>query len=376
MGTTLERTDATSRIHPALHIDILADGQRIEDRLFDHQRRVSVGRSGRNTVVLPDPEAPRSLPLFHRRGKGYALHFSDRTQGSVAPAPDALWRYLDELREESAHHHRGFDLPLEIGARGRVDVGAETVLFEVLALPDRPRAAVWRWLVGALLLLAAIGFGVWAATRPAPPPASWSRASALTAPRAQPTLQVPATTQPAQSTPALTKSAPQQLPAVRLAAHSRTRPTASQPRSRDDVALTGTLRASSPLVPPLASTAPALAQPDELTLGSPSYTSDGLLRPEVIVRELTLEKGGIKKAYQRALRRQPDLAGDLVARVVVDRDGSVAKVTIVRDTVGSPELRRSVQSLLSTWHAPLPAAQKAEYEVPFHFRATHSSRAR
>ena len=368
MGTSLAETDATSRYHPALHIDVLADGQRIIDVLLDDRRRVSVGRSRRNTVVLPDPSAPRSLPLFHRRGDGYALHYTDETHGSVAREPGAPWRDLDELHDASLDHRHGFDLALDVGARGRVEVGDETLLFWVVSRPDR-HLRLWWPAIATLFVLATLGLLVWAATRhsaPSSPPAMGAPAAA--------TAALPRPASPAPAVVAAAAPTVYQLPPVRLTASSPAQRSTSRPRSEIDP--TGVRRERSPSLAPAPATVPTLPRGEELALGSPSYTSDGLLRPEVVLRELGIDKGAIHAAYERELRTHPDLAGDIVARIAIERDGSVGNVSIVSDTVGSPALRRRVQSRLSAWHAPLPTAARAEYEVPFHFRPAHATHRR
>jgi hypothetical protein len=152
-------TDETFR-ETALHIDVLSNGNRIIDKLFDHQRHISIGRSRRNAVVLADAHAPLSWELFHRRGRDYTLHYADDMKGAVSRAPNAAWHDLSEMHGASSIHGRGFDLALEAGAHGRVVVGDETLLFEVVEAPVRAIARSGRWLPIVLVLLGALMIGL------------------------------------------------------------------------------------------------------------------------------------------------------------------------------------------------------------------------
>ena len=135
-------------VHPALQIDVLAAGRRIEDDFFNLTRRISVGRSPQNTIVLPDESAPQALPLFRRSRRGYKLRLDPGLEGFVSPSKGESWQSLSELS--------GRDLELTEGMRGRLEIGDETLVFEMvpgpLPLPSR------RWLATLSVVLAALVF--------------------------------------------------------------------------------------------------------------------------------------------------------------------------------------------------------------------------
>jgi hypothetical protein len=116
-----------------MRVDVFRGRHRILGERFDRAHEITVGAAMRNDLVLPDDEAPASLALFHRHGRGYALHFTDETIGSLRPRAGADWTELKQLRPAASVHKRGYDLDLEEGAVGRVEVGRETVVFEVAA---------------------------------------------------------------------------------------------------------------------------------------------------------------------------------------------------------------------------------------------------
>jgi hypothetical protein len=358
---------APSHYHPALHIRLFAGHQRIREDLLE-RRSVTVGRAPGNTLVLPDDSAPPTLPLFHRRGAGYWLHYTDRTQGSVAWSPSSPACDLSAMHALSSAHRHGYDLPLPEGTHGRVEVGRETLEFDVVTEPDPPVARS-RWIAwseaAALGLLGVASLAALfqlmsyesrqlsptttAAIRLLPEPDGELAFTAERALAAAPWRTIP--TVPARATPALERRAVSPTASPRAAIP----PTAAL---RDVGAL--------PAIP-----VPAVETPrrgPEWALGAPDFTEDGLLRPDALLRELGEAKGSITAAYQEALRSNPALSGDVVVRLRLDADGRVGHVGIVRDTLGSAEVRRRIAAVLSGWRAPLPPRAAAEYELPFVFR--------
>jgi hypothetical protein len=364
--------------HPTLQIEVIAGDQRVAERRFDRQRTISIGRSLGNTLILADEHAPPSLDLFHRSRNGYALHFTDATHGSVVFAAGEVNHDLSELRARASPHRHGYDLDLEEGARGQVEVGDETVEFELVAGTDTQSVARDRWArvrgVGALALFAALGgLTLWVLTGDA---LRFSAAGArLTGgPPPRVASPPPAPTGAAVVTPADQPMVPTVIdiekPLV-LTAHIA-RPSPSR-GPRPGVAPTGaaarvdgirTLASIEVASPPRA---------PERSLGESDYTADGLLTPRAVLHQLGDQRGAIAAAYQEALRHRPDLTGDLVARITLNAEGRVVDVAIVRDTLGSPEVRREVDSALRRWRAPLPTAASATYEVPFSFRSIDES---
>jgi TonB family protein len=351
----------------ALHIDVLQGGERIGEELLD-RRTVRVGRSSRNSLVLLDEHVPRSLALFHRTPDGYALRYTDAMHGEVARRPDERGRDLAALHAESARHGHGYDLALVEGAHGRVDVGDETLEFEVVPAPVLPPLDHLgaRWLVAAAsmaLVAAALALGaalVWRV--PSEVDAAAAKLWQVTrVPAAAPSLRAPA---PA-SVPV--------VPAPSAPPRSRPRPPLRRAHwiAPEPVAPTGTPRLIGALPTVLVDRAPLLPDAPERTLAS-DYTPDGYLLPAVVARSIGERRDGVTEAYHAALRRDAALAGDVTARILVDERGRVAEVEILGDTLGAPEVRDELVATLRRWRAPLPTAGPARYEVPFRFRPTAS----
>jgi hypothetical protein len=348
------------RIHPALHIDVLLHGRCVLDETFSRQRHISVGRARNNAVVLCDDHAPRSVPLFHRSRTGYELRFTDDMQGRVARSSDGPWSELQKLQVAAARHGRVHDLPLDEGARGEIELGHETLEFEVVA-GVAPLVVPRRWSGGAALaaVLLVAGLLGWTLFRrpPEPPP---PRLTTTTVPVATPE-------------PVAVPVAPTRIELPEMTILARTHgPLAA--RRRAEVAPAGTLRVGAALPLPTVDQVGSPPREAEWNVGTSDYTADGVLRPEAVVRMLEQQAGAMRASYDRALRRSATFEGDLVARILVDTDGSVGKVTIVKDTLSSAELSRRVAAFLREWRAPGPTLAPAEYEVPFHFRAGRAHR--
>jgi TonB family protein len=64
---------------------------------------------------------------------------------------------------------------------------------------------------------------------------------------------------------------------------------------------------------------------------------------EEIERVFQKNKGAIFTIYNRALRKNPSLAGKVVVELIIDPDGRVIKVTIVSSELGDEKLERKLQ---------------------------------
>jgi hypothetical protein len=361
------------RIHPALHIDVLVDGRRVADETFSSERHVSVGRARGNAIVLFDAHAPRSVPLFHRSRDGYDLRYTDEMHGQVASSPDAPYFELKQLRGAAATNGHVYDLPLTEGARGTIEVGDGTVEFELVAGSEPlivPRAWLQRWAtgtaLGGVLLLGSLL--VWTLSRPikVPPrdtatPTTTAMTAAAIATAQAPTIAPPATK--LTELPQLTIAAHPEQPGVATTTARRL------PARRSEVAPVGVLRVGTALALPDLGQVRIPSRDNEWNVGDSDYTADGVLRPETVVRSLQQQAGAVRATYEHELRRSPAISGDLIARILINTDGRVSKVTIVKDTLPSLELSQRVAAFLRDWRAPGPTVAPAEYEVPFHFRA-------
>lgn len=74
--------------------------------------------------------------------------------------------------------------------------------------------------------------------------------------------------------------------------------------------------------------------PPRMRVGEPGIS--GRLPPEVIQRIVRASFRDLRKCYEEGLRRDPNLAGRIKVRFVIDRDGSVTKASEVAPQGGSP----------------------------------------
>ncbi len=127
-----------------LRLGLVHDERLISDRLFESGKRISVGWQRNLDIVLPDDDY-RGAPLAFTRTRAgaYALEAPQgqdlrlAVAGTPLDAADLLAKGLATAR------HGVLTCPLPVGARGRVTLGAHTLLFQVVrqsvTVPARPR---------------------------------------------------------------------------------------------------------------------------------------------------------------------------------------------------------------------------------------------
>ncbi len=143
-----------------LRLGLVHDERLISDRAFTDAKRVTVGCDKNLDIVLPDDDYQGPPVAFTRNRAGdfaIALPAGDsiaqELRVAIATTP------LDQgelLAKGKATLHRGaLTCPLPLGARGRVTLGAHTLLFQVVkqsvTVPS-PRARAWQERVMAPLL--------------------------------------------------------------------------------------------------------------------------------------------------------------------------------------------------------------------------------
>ncbi len=143
-----------------LRLGLVHDERLISDRAFADARRVTVGCDKNLDIVLPDDDYQGPPVAFTRNRAGdFALALpagraiKQELRVALAATPMAE---SELLAKGLATLHRGvLTCPLRLGARGRVTLGAHTLLFQVVkqsvTLPA-PRARAWQERVMAPLL--------------------------------------------------------------------------------------------------------------------------------------------------------------------------------------------------------------------------------
>jgi TonB family protein len=123
-----------------LRIGIIQAGKIVEERIIRKRETVTVGSSEKNHFVVHGEGVPARFELFQLVGADYILNFTDRMSGRVG-LPGGV-QDLDQMRQSGAARNAGthFQVKLSDNSRGKVVLGATTLLFQfVLPPPMQPR---------------------------------------------------------------------------------------------------------------------------------------------------------------------------------------------------------------------------------------------
>jgi hypothetical protein len=102
-------------------------------------------------------------------------------------------------------------------------------------------------------------------------------------------------------------------------------------------------------------------------LGTDPWECAGDLAPAEIRRVLGEEHGAIRSCYERELRNNNQLQGDVVLQVRIGNDGKVA-ATRVRGNLKDNNVKGCMQNVAKGWSFPAPSGGTcAVFEAPFHF---------
>ena len=117
-----------------LRVGIVHGRRIVEERLLPRAGSVTIGSSPRNTFILPWDDVPDRWRLFEEHGGRHTLHLTGDMTARIADGTTVT--SIDARRGE-----RTPPIPLSDRARGKVTVGATTVLFQLLRPPaPQPRA--------------------------------------------------------------------------------------------------------------------------------------------------------------------------------------------------------------------------------------------
>jgi hypothetical protein len=96
---------------------------------------------------------------------------------------------------------------------------------------------------------------------------------------------------------------------------------------------------------------------------------DGTMSVNAVAQVIRRGMGAIRSCYQRALKRNPQLAGKITVRLAINTMGKVTSVSIDADTIGDPTVTSCIKGYASRWRFPPPEGGTAEVAVPFVFQA-------
>ena len=162
-----------------LRIGVVLGGNIIEERLVRKRETITIGQSSKNSFSIPIEGLPKTFPVFALVNGNYVLNFQDNMDGRISAGGGV--HTLTQLKSNGAKRNGdSWSIALDERARGKVSVGAMTLLFQFVTappLPPRPRlpASVRGTLADrieprlAIILSASVvthfAIGLWAYTR-------------------------------------------------------------------------------------------------------------------------------------------------------------------------------------------------------------------
>lgn len=121
----------------------------------------------------------------------------------------------------------------------------------------------------------------------------------------------------------------------------------------------------SPVKPPERETSePPRAAPQD----PPAAPRAGVIDVAATRAAVRSQIGPVQQCYERARMDDPSLAGTVTARITVAPDGSVARIEIVKSTLGAPQVEACIREGIARWHLPRPgggAAASLTYPLVF-----------
>jgi TonB family protein len=79
--------------------------------------------------------------------------------------------------------------------------------------------------------------------------------------------------------------------------------------------------------------------------------------------------GLIKACYENQLKRNPSLKGKIRIRFTILETGGLTDVTVVENTLGSPEVSSCIVGTMRGWRTPFRPSGTVTVEYPFVFSA-------
>ncbi len=96
---------------------------------------------------------------------------------------------------------------------------------------------------------------------------------------------------------------------------------------------------------------------------------DGSLDPNVVANTIRSRKGAIIACYEKALKRNPSLAGKVQLRFTISAIGKVTAAEIDTNTLGDDEVGSCMVTIVKTWRFPAPAGGEVQFSYPFVFQS-------
>lgn len=117
---------------------------------------------------------------------------------------------------------------------------------------------------------------------------------------------------------------------------------------------------------PVPEQAPVVKKPRPVVTGDP-WECAGDVAPKDITKVLNESQSAIRSCYERELRNDNALQGDLKLQVKIGTDGAVAS-TRVRGSLNHKQVRECVQNIAKRWSFPAPIGGPcAVFDAPYNF---------
>jgi hypothetical protein len=97
---------------------------------------------------------------------------------------------------------------------------------------------------------------------------------------------------------------------------------------------------------------------------------DGTMNVNAVAQTIRRGMATVRTCCQRALKRNPDLAGKITIRLNVNTMGKVTSVTVDSDTLGDPVVATCIKGYARRWRFPPSDGGSAEIAVPFNFKSS------
>ncbi|MBN2360373.1 MAG: AgmX/PglI C-terminal domain-containing protein [Deltaproteobacteria bacterium] len=94
---------------------------------------------------------------------------------------------------------------------------------------------------------------------------------------------------------------------------------------------------------------------------------DGNLDPKQITAAIKSRLSGIKQCYEQALKRNPKLAGKIIATFVIDENGRVTETRIDSDSLGDSSVASCIIGIIKRVRFPKPDSGTVQASFPFVF---------
>ena len=128
---------APTNQHKVPRFAVIQGGKVLEDRILDKNQNVTIGSDAKNTIVVPLGDLPKTHTILEFKNQAYTLVFSEKMAGKVALQQGSEKTTFADLKKNGQAKKRadGYELTLSDAAKGSVELGEVTLLFQFVTPP-------------------------------------------------------------------------------------------------------------------------------------------------------------------------------------------------------------------------------------------------